>query len=78
MRDPDWGRREGILSFAGQPLIFRGEIIGTLALFSREILSEDALNILRTFADHAAAAYANARAFEEIDCLRSQLELDNE
>lgn len=78
MRDPEWGRREGILSFAGQPLIFRGEIIGTLALFSREILSEDALTVLRTFADHAAAAYANARAFEEIDCLRSQLELENE
>ena len=78
MRDPDWGRSEGILSFAGQPLIFRGETLGTLALFSREILSEDALKVLRTFADHAAAAYANARAFEEIDCLRSQLELENE
>ena len=78
MRDPDWGRHEGILSFAGQPLIFRGETLGTLALFSREILSEDALKVLRTFADHAAAAYANARAFEEIDCLRKQLELENE
>ena len=78
MRDPEWGQREGIQSFAGQPLIFRGETLGTLVVFSREILSPDALMVLRTFADHAAAAYANARAFEEIDCLRSQLELENE
>jgi transcriptional regulator with GAF, ATPase, and Fis domain len=78
MRDPEWGRRERILSFAGQPLIFRGEILGTLAVFSRAILSVEALEVLRTFADHAAAAYANARAFEEIDCLRKQLELENE
>jgi transcriptional regulator with GAF, ATPase, and Fis domain len=77
MRDPDWGRRERILSFAGQPLIFRGEVLGTLAVFSREILCADTLTLLRTFADHAAAAYANARAFEEIDCLRQQLELEN-
>jgi len=78
MRDPEWGRSEQIMSFAGQPLIFRGEILGTLALFSREVLSGDTLKILRWFADHAAAAYANARAFEEIECLRSRLEMENE
>ena len=78
MRDPDWGRREGIKSFAGQPLIFRGEVLGVLVVFSREILESDVLETLRHFADHAAAALSNARAFEEIECLRSQLELENE
>ena len=33
---------------------------------------------LRMVADHAASAIANARAFEEIQQLRSQLELENE
>ena len=78
MRDPEWGEREQIQSFAGQPLVFQGEILGTLAVFSREILLPDALKVLRHFADHAAAAIANARAFDEIDCLRAQLELENE
>ena len=78
LKDPDWARREKILSFAGQPLLFRGEILGTLAIFSREILDLDALKVLRQFADHAAASIANARAFEEIDCLRKQLEMENE
>lgn len=78
MRDPEWGGRENIKSFAGQPLIFRGEVLGVLALFSREVLEPDVLETLRHFADHAAAAISNARAFEEIECLRSQLELENE
>ena len=33
---------------------------------------------LRLFADHAATAIANARAFEEIERLKGQLELENE
>ena len=30
---PKWAESEGIQSFAGQPLIFRGEILGVLAVF---------------------------------------------
>ena len=33
-------RREGIRSFAGYPLVSRGEVLGVLALFSREALCE--------------------------------------
>src|SRR5690242_18824885 len=31
---PEWAEREGIASFAGRPLIFRGEILGVLGVFS--------------------------------------------
>lgn len=34
--DPGWIKREGIQSFAGHPLVFRGKILGVLGLFSRE------------------------------------------
>lgn len=78
LRNPEWARRENVLSFAGQPLIFRGEALGVLAIFSREILTDDEMAVLRTFADHAAASVANARAFEEIESLRHRLELENE
>jgi transcriptional regulator with GAF, ATPase, and Fis domain len=74
--DPGWARREGIVSFAGQPLIFRGEILGVLAVFGRAEMDERQLGWLRTFADHAAVAIANARAFEELTRLRHQLELE--
>lgn len=73
-----WVESEGILSFAGQPLRFQGEVLGVLAVFSREVMGEECLTVLRAFADQAAAAIANARAFEEIDRLRKQLEQENE
>jgi transcriptional regulator with GAF, ATPase, and Fis domain len=74
---PDWARREGIRSFGAQPLVCRGEILGVLAVFSRTRIDADAFAWLRAFADHAAVALANARAFEEVERLRAQLEVEN-
>ncbi len=76
--DPEWAKQEKIASFAGQPLVFRDEILGVLALFSRKVLDQAHLVMIRTFAYNAASAIANARAFEEIEQLRHQLELENE
>src|SRR5215510_184927 len=73
----DWVAREAIRSFAGHPLVFRGEVLGVLGVFSRTPLDESAFEWLRTFANHAAVSIANARAFAEIDRLREQLELEN-
>ncbi len=74
----DWLRRESVRSFSGHPLIFRDGILGVLAVFSRAVIDDQQFAWLRAFADSAAVAIANARAFEEIEALRSQLELENE
>jgi transcriptional regulator with GAF, ATPase, and Fis domain len=76
--DPEWVREEGIKAFAGQPLICRGDVLGVLAVFSRAKFNDEDFTWLRTFADHAAVAIWNARAFDELNRLRSQLELENE
>ncbi|MCH9030946.1 MAG: sigma 54-interacting transcriptional regulator [candidate division Zixibacteria bacterium] len=78
LKDPAWALAEGITSFAGQPLLFRGEILGVIAIFSRIELNTFDLSSLRTFADNAAASIANARAFEEIARLKDLLEQENE
>ena len=75
---PDWARRERIRSFAGHPLIFRGEQLGMIAVFSRTVLDETKFEWFRLFAIAAAVAIANARAFDEIDKLRQRLESENE
>ena len=75
--DPAWIEREGIRTCAAQPLVFRGEVLGVLALFDRGILDMEALEWLRVFADYAAVSIANARAFEEIDHLQAKLEEEN-
>jgi transcriptional regulator with GAF, ATPase, and Fis domain len=76
--DPTWAEAERIVCFAGQPLIFRGEVLGVLALFSRSDLNDLEFDWMRTFADHAATAIANSRAFEEVERLRTQLELERD
>jgi transcriptional regulator with GAF, ATPase, and Fis domain len=78
IKDPGWAKAECVRSFAGQPLIFRGDILGVLAIFSRSVLTNADLALLRSFADNAAAAIANARAFAEVERLHRQLEAENE
>jgi transcriptional regulator with GAF, ATPase, and Fis domain len=77
LRDPDWAQEEGIRGFTGQPLLFRGEILGVIALFSRVPLVTLDSAALRWFADQASSSIANARAFEEIERLKYQLEQEN-
>jgi transcriptional regulator with GAF, ATPase, and Fis domain len=74
---PDWVRTEHITSFGGQPLVFGGEVLGVLAVFSRNPCDRETFAWLRTFADHAAIAIAHARALGEIEKLKEQLELEN-
>ncbi|HSC26877.1 MAG TPA: sigma 54-interacting transcriptional regulator [Vicinamibacterales bacterium] len=76
--DRQWAEREQIRGFGGQPLQYRGEGLGVLAVFAREGISSEDGDWLRMIADHLANAVANARAFEEIERLRQQLELENE
>ena len=74
---PEWARAEQIRSFGGQPLVFRGEILGVLGVFSRRHIDGEMFTWLRTFADHAAIAIAHGRALAEIEKLKEQLELEN-
>ncbi|MBL8843948.1 MAG: sigma 54-interacting transcriptional regulator [Planctomycetes bacterium] len=76
--DAEWIRREGVRTFAGEPLRWRGEVLGVLGLFDREPLDDEALRWLRTFADFTAVTLANASAFGEIERLRQRLELEND
>jgi transcriptional regulator with GAF, ATPase, and Fis domain len=75
--NPEWFRREGIHTFAAQPLVFRGETLGVLAIFDRAVLGPSDFDWLRIFADHAAVSIANANAFEEIAFLKERLEEEN-
>jgi len=74
-RAPDWAKEQGV-KIRAQPLVFvaSARVVG---VFDREILTEDEFAWLRTFADHAAVAISNARAFEELEGLRRRLELEN-
>ncbi len=75
---PDWIAQERILSFGGQPLINREHVLGVLGVFVRVRVSQSAIDVLRVLANHAAAAIASARAFDEIARLQTRLQRENE
>ncbi|MBK9166645.1 MAG: sigma 54-interacting transcriptional regulator [Bryobacterales bacterium] len=78
VRHPAWIRNEGLTSFVGHPLRFRSQVLGVFAVFLKAGPSETCFRWLRMFADHAALALANARAYEEIERLTQELELERD
>jgi transcriptional regulator with GAF, ATPase, and Fis domain len=73
----DWLPQERIRALNATPIIFKGEVLGVIVGFTRAQLPEEARPWGRIFANHIGAAIANARAFEEIQRLKAQLELQN-
>jgi transcriptional regulator with GAF, ATPase, and Fis domain len=74
---PEWVSREKVKGYAGQPLLYKGEVLGVLAIFSRTRLVKEGVFWMRMIANHAASAIANVRAFQEIENLKKQTELEN-
>jgi len=72
-----WLKVDKVRGYNGVPIIYKGEVLGVIAVFSRANVPEGAEVWGRVFADHIAGAIANARAFEEIQRLKSQLEQQN-
>jgi PAS domain S-box-containing protein len=60
--DPDWARREGMVAFAGYPLLLEGRVLGVLALFARRPLGEGILKALGSVADSIALGIERKRA----------------
>lgn len=73
----DWAAQAGIQGLDAQPIMFDGQMLGVAGLFSRIPPPQQGPTWLRIFADHIATAIVNARAFEENERLRNQLELEN-
>lgn len=48
--DKEWARREGMISFAGYPLLVEGRTVGVMAMFARQSLDQDAIEALETVA----------------------------
>ncbi len=73
----DWLEQDQIRAFSGSPIMYKGEVLGVMASFMREAIPDEARPWSQIFADHIGGAIANARAFEEIQRLKAQLEQQN-
>lgn len=52
--DQEWARREGMVSFAGYPLLAGEQLLGVLGMFSKKALPETALDALAAAANFIA------------------------
>lgn len=64
--DRKWMRRDGIVAFAGYPLVIEDRLVGVLALFARQPLTERVLVALGSVADTLALGIERKWAEEEL------------
>jgi PAS domain S-box-containing protein len=60
--DQDWARQEGMVAFAGYPLIVERRLVGVAAVFARTPLAENSLKSLASASDQLASGIERKRA----------------
>jgi PAS domain S-box-containing protein len=60
--DQDWAKREGMVAFAGYPLIVDDHLVGVMAMFARHELTKVALEAMESVANSIALGIERKRA----------------
>ncbi len=70
---PAWARENGMVAFAGYPLLVEDQLLGVLALFAREPLPPDTLENLGSVSDLVAQGIQRKRAERELCHAQAEL-----
>src|SRR5262249_19751709 len=73
--DKDWARKEGIVSFAGYPLLVEKRLVGVLAMFSRTNLPADTLDALESVSHLIAQSIERKRMEEQLRADETQFRI---
>jgi transcriptional regulator with GAF, ATPase, and Fis domain len=73
----EWLKAEKIRGFHGVPIIYEHEVVGIFTTFNRFNIPDEAKIWADVFTNHIGSVIANVRAFEEIQRLKAQLEIQN-
>lgn len=65
IREPEWAKREGLVAYAGYPLIADDRVVGVMAMFAKHQLAEQTLQTLGTIAGGLAQAIIRNQADEQ-------------
>jgi len=66
IRDQEWARQEGMVAFAGQPLVINDTVVGVMGIFAKHPLSEVVLQALGAMADEIALGLDRMRTEAEL------------
>jgi PAS domain S-box-containing protein len=73
IHEPEWIEREQIVAFAGYPLIVERQVVGVVAIFSRQFLAESTCEALSSVADQIAIGINRKQAEEALQLSQQQL-----
>ncbi len=76
--DHEWARREGMVAFAGYPLIASGRLLGVVAMFAREPLDDRTAAAVASVADAIAIHIERVSAEEALRTLVDELDRANQ
>jgi signal transduction histidine kinase len=79
VRDRDFFRRHGLVSYLGLPLIAKNETLGVISFYTKQehSFADHEVEFLSTLADQAAIAIQNSQLYEEVRASRDAMEQAN-
>ena len=77
VHDKEWAKREGIVAFAGYPLVVEDRLVGVLAMFVKERIADATLNALASVASTIAQGIERKRAEENLKAYAARLNQSN-
>ncbi len=67
--DQAWAKREGMIAFAGHPLVVSGKLVGVMAMFSKKPLQKTTLAALASISDEIALGIERKKTEAQIHFL---------
>ena len=71
--DQEWARQQGMVAFAGYPLIVDNRVVGVMAMFARQPLSDTTLKAMESVANGIAVGIERKRAEEHLQQREQEL-----
>ena len=75
VKEPEWARREGLIAYAGYPLIAQDRAVGVMAMFSRHPLTERTLEELAAISGGIAQCIVRCQAEQSLLSSEERLSL---
>ncbi|NJN95796.1 MAG: PAS domain S-box protein [Anaerolineales bacterium] len=72
--DKDWAEREGMVAFAGYPLIVEDRLVGVMAMFARHALADTVLDAMQAVANMVALSIERKKTEQTLTKRAAELE----
>ena len=74
VHDQEWAKREGMVAFAGYPLLAEGRVVGVMAIFAKHPLSQIDLQAMGSVADVLAVGIQRSRDEDHLKASQEALQ----